>query len=871
MITEGTLGRAITESARVYGSKTLIHHPVGEGQWARITYAEFTSMGRAAGRALVETHGVRPGDRVAIWAENSPRWQAAFLGIMLAGAKAVPLDARLTPTEAANILADSETRLLIASAQTAEGARDALAIELVAGACEGIRTTDMDALPWGGPEMGGAVDGVDDVAMLLYTSGTTGNPKAVMLTHANIISDVRGLGEVGIITDADTIICLLPLHHIYAFTCGFVGPLLLGSAITFPSDLKGPAIVEAAKATGATVLPGVPQLLTLMRNRIYEKFRALPGPLGRVAMGVIRASGFVRRQAGVNLMGAVFKPLGKRFRFFTSGGARLEPDVMMDLEALGLTVLEGYGLTETSPIACFNRLGQSRPGSVGVPLPGAEIRIVGAKAGGDEGEVAIKGPMVMKGYYRKPAETLAVMKDGWFLSGDLGYVDGDGYLRLTGRKKEIIVLSSGKNIYPEEVEKHYAKCPLIREVCVYESGGQLKAVIVPDADEMRARGVANIAENLRWEIEALSGGLPPQMRIKGYELRSEPLPRTPLGKLRRFMVHAARAEADLKERPDDPAFADEAGRAVREGLRALLPPGTPVRGEDNIELDLGVDSLMRLELAVSVERALGIKIPSEVAVHAHTVAELADGVRTLEASAGAGAALGGSAEGMDAVLEAEPTERELVEAGMDGTRIWPLAAAVVLGLKVLMRVVYRMEVRGAHNIPAPPFILAPNHVSFIDAPVLAAGVPLGVLRNLRFLGIEKYFRTRVMKFGGRTLGVIRIDPDAHLSHAMKLSAAAIRGGNSLVIFPEGGRSFDGRLMPFKKGVGILSLKLGVPVVPVRIDGAHDALPRGARFLRPARIRLTFGTPIAPAMPEGVADPAQAMADRVRAVIEAMGR
>jgi long-chain acyl-CoA synthetase len=406
---------------------------------------------------------------------------------------------------------------------------------------------------------------------------------------------------------------------------------------------------------------------------------------------------------------------------------------------------------------------------------------------------------------------------------------------------------------------------------VYESGGQLKAVIVPDADEMRARGVANIAENLRWEIEALSGGLPPQMRIKGYELRSEPLPRTPLGKLRRFMVHAARAEADLKERPDDPAFADEAGRAVREGLRALLPPGTPVRGEDNIELDLGVDSLMRLELAVSVERALGIKIPSEVAVHAHTVAELADGVRTLEASAGAGAALGGSAEGMDAVLEAEPTERELVEAGMDGTRFWPLAAAVVLGLKVLMRVVYRMEVRGAHNIPAPPFILAPNHVSFIDAPVLAAGVPLGVLRNLRFLGIEKYFRTRVMKFGGRTLGVIRIDPDAHLSHAMKLSAAAIRGGNSLVIFPEGGRSFDGRLMPFKKGVGILSLKLGVPVVPVRIDGAHDALPRGARFLRPARIRLTIGTPIAPAMPEGVADPAQAMADRVRAVIEAMGR
>jgi long-chain acyl-CoA synthetase len=833
-----TLHEAIFQAASAWPEKTVFHsyHPDG---WRRVTCRDFL---RTAGgfAALLREKGVVGQDRVALMAENRVEWCAAYLGILMCGATAVPIDARLTPPEVRNILLDSESRVSIHSEETRETLREAsggLAVELLS--LEGVRPEEAE--DGNGPlETGGGEGG--EIASLLYTSGTTGTPKAVMLTHENFLSDAASVLEMNLMGEDDTVLAVLPLHHAYAFMCTFVVPMLAGVAITYPEGLKGPQILDAVRATGVTALIAVPQLLELMRNRSIEKLGSLPLPVSLAVRGLVRVSGLLRRFLGVNLMGRLSAPLGRQFRYFTSGGARLDPRVMTDLEALGFTVVEGYGLSETSPIVSFNPLGKRKPGSVGPALPGAEIRILDPSGTG-EGEVAVRGPMVMKGYYRKPEETASVLRDGWFRTGDLGRLDEDGYLFITGRLKEVIVLSSGKNVYPEEVERHYLGSSLIGEICVMEEQGKLKAVVVPDMHYAKEQKMGNLAEAVKWEMNVLSQTLPPHMRVTGVSVRGEPLPRTPLGKLKRYAVATAEAEPPPREEgrelPDD-----ETGRAVRAALTSLLPEGTLVRREDNLELDLGIDSLRRLELAARVERELGGELPEGLMGDAHTVAELYEGARGI--SAGGGERVVAKDAGIEDVMARTPSEEEQLRAGLvRGRADWPFSVFFMGVVRVVMRLVWGLRARGLEHLPERPYIIAANHTSYLDGFAAGAAVPLGVFRNLYFVGERKFFTRRLTALFARLAHVITIDQDARLDTALELSATALRRGGSLVIFPEGGRSPDGKLMEFRPGIGILALTLGVPVVPAHIAGTHRVLPRGAA--RPGRgtIAVRFGAPLFP--------------------------
>ena len=361
---------------------------------------------------------------------------------------------------------------------------------------------------------------------------------------------------------------------------------------------------------------------------------------------LLKFSGSLRKKTGINISKAILKPvhnaLGNRFRFFASGGAKLDPEVMRSLEALGFTVLEGYGLTETSPVVTFTPMNKRKPGSAGKPLPSAEIKIISPADGSvlglmKEGEIAISGPMVMKGYYKNPAATEQALRDGWFFSGDLGYIDRDGYLFITGRIKEVIVLGSGKNIYPEEVEKEYSKIPLIKEICVLglEEKGRIEAlhaIIVPDFEYAKKQQTGNIHEALGWDLSRISGKMPPYMRIKGFTLYSEPLPRTPLGKLRRFMIKdLVKVKSEkLKVKSEDKALTSDAvGKTVIECITPLLKEPMPIQSKDNIELDLGLDSLQRIELVVSLENKFSIKLPETFASDIQTVGEIVEKIKGL--------------------------------------------------------------------------------------------------------------------------------------------------------------------------------------------------------------------------------------------------
>lgn len=866
-MTGNTIVGLFLAAAERYPDNTAFNY--FEKSWRTLTYGEFLGKTRGIASHLIQS-GVGKGDRIAIILENRHEWCALYLGVLMAGAIAVPVDAQLGANEVRNLLDDSGTVLVVHSGRTGTNVKSS------------VRTINIDSPQfqeiWRIPIKENYPDLAEgDLASIVYTSGTTGTPKGVMLTHKNFRSDAEALISAGIVTHEDNVLSILPLHHTYAFMCTFLVPLFLGATITYPLGMKGPELISTMKERGVTVLVAVPQLLELIRNGAMKKFREMPAMVSVPLLLLLRMSGGLRKKMDINLGKVIFasahRAFGDRFRFFASGGARLDPVVKDDLEALGFTVLEGYGLTETSPVVTFNPVEKRKSGSVGRPLPGAEIRILNPSEKG-EGEIAIKGPMVMKGYYKHPEATAQVIRDAWFLSGDLGYLDNEGYLFITGRAKEVIVLSSGKNVYPEEVEKAYQEIPLVKEICVtgIEKEGvveSLHGVIVPDLDQARKERIGNISDSLKWAMNKVALRLPPYMRLKGFTLSSEPLPRTRLGKLRRYvikdMISKARDERREAKGEDSSLLKDETGRVVAGCITPLLREVVPVHSSDNLELDLGLDSLQRIELVVALEKAFSFKLPETFASEVQTVGELVERIKEFKAKGMSGV----EKPLWEDIFTAEIPEEERKKIGLYQGRLeWAFTAVCLKVLKVFFKVFFRLEARGIEHLPPFPFIIAPNHCSNMDGFVVGISIPLVVFKNLYLQGYQTYFQGWLPSLFARLAHVIPIDPETFLSKALQLSSYVLKKNRALCIFPEGGRSIDGSLLEFKKGIGILAMEHNIPVVPALIEGTFEALPRSALWPKFVKITLTIGKPLYPReidfsqKPEGM-DEYQFFANEVR--------
>jgi len=870
--------------------------------YRRLTYGEVARQARALAAALLRA-GVAAGDRVAILSENRPEWAVAYFAVTAAGATAVPLDVQLSDAELAIVLSHAGCRTAIASGRQAPRV---LAMKGAGGAP--LRVVDLDAdgstdrtlafrdiLRHHGGTEAPALPAVTDetLASILYTSGTTGAPKGVMLSHANFLANARSILEFGLVNAEDNLLALLPLHHAFPFMVQLI-LLYSGARITFPASLRGPDLAACMQETGVTLLVGVPQLFYMLHAGIFGEIGRRPLPVRVLLRGLLRLSGALR-PLGLNLGRIIFAPVHRRFggrlRILCSGGARLDPAIARDFLALGFAMTEGYGLTETAPVVCFNPLHRMRPGSVGVPLPGVEVKIVNPDRDG-VGEVAIRGPNVMQGYYQNPAATAEVMRDGWFLSGDLGRLSADGYLTITGRAKEVIVLSSGKNIYPEEVEEQYLKSPYIKEICLIpqtsDRGGAavdgLLALVLPDLDYFRAQGMTNIFETIRWDMENVGRELPPHKRPTGLRIVKEGFPRTRLGKIQRHLVQsrlqAARVEAAAAaETPpsdaDQVLLEDEAGRRVLAYLRDTLKKPL-VRLDDNLELDLGMDSLARVEMLVALEEIFDVKIPDEAAAECFTVREVIERLRALR-GAPSTAAAPSRRRGWGEILAAPPpAEVQALVAASSRPSAKAVTAVTRALCAALFRTVYRLRVEGRQHIPAGgPLILVANHCSFFDAFILASSLPLRICQQVFYMGFEWFFRHPLLAWWGRGVRVIPVDMDTFLVRALQASAVVLRQGKILCVFPEGERSVDGRVRPFRKGVGILIKELRVPVLPAYIAGSFEAWPRGQSLPGVHRLRVRFG-PVA--TPEALlaeeagrgADEYEAMVMRLRERVAALG-
>ncbi len=836
------------------------------------TYAQLQADAGRWSAWLVE-RGVQPGDRCAILADNDARWIGAYFGVLRIGAVAVPLDTNYKAAQVKTVADNCDARVILTTRKYSDVVAEAAPARIRADLY-----LDADARP---QLAAPAVErGSDDAAVILYTSGTTSDPKGVILSHGNLEAERAAAFKIIQLTDTDAVLGVLPLFHALAQLANLLLPLIVGGKVVFLESVSSTTLLNALQTRGITIFACVPAFFYLIHQKVMAEV-AKRGALSRsVFRAMLATNAWLRDHGGLNpgkrWFAKVHHTLGDSMRVLVTGGSKFDPVIGHDLYALGFTLLNAYGLTETTGGATLCRPDDAWNTSVGAPIEGVTIEIrkdpTATGREHDDGEVLIRGPIVMQGYFNRPDATAAVLKDGWLHTGDLGYLDDKGRLHITGRSKEIIVLSSGKNLYPEEIEAHYRQSALIKELCVLgmtkpgePSAERLHAVIVPDEQVMQEKGFTNIREIVRFNIEGLSVSLPAHKRVLTYDIWTDPLPRTSTGKVKRHEVErrvreraaddAASGKSDQKARPmtaAEEAWAADAERAgalaaIQEKLkRASIPP------DSNLELDLTLDSMERVELLTMVEQRFGTRVAPDARARIFTVRQLVDTVMASESSGGSLRSSDGpgGAAPWQTVLAEDPGGRIVEDLKRQHLLVGVAFFVTVRTVGLISRIFFRFRSSGVENLPHDgPFLLCPNHQSYIDAFVMLAAVPWRQFRRLFFVGASEYFQSWFMSRFARATNIVPVDSNTNLMRALQAGAAGLRLGKILVLFPEGERSIDGELKPFRKGAAVLASQLDVPIVPVALDGLFHLWPRSRGFqwraLLPGGkpIRLAFGPPI----------------------------
>jgi long-chain acyl-CoA synthetase len=860
----------------------------------RVTFAELTRMSESVANWL--STRVPRDARVAILAANHPRWVAAYLGIIAAGRTAVPLDTAFHADQVKKLLIDSGASLLFCDVKHLPAATEAVAglsIPLVmtsAAAEQNLASpkasapnfaADLDSIFAAGPAgFQPVVPAESDLAALLYTSGTTADPKGVMLTQANLVGEANSVLAVIEIDSSDALLGILPMFHVLAQMANLFLPLFNGARVVYLETLNTTELLRALQERDITTFCVVPQFFYLIHERIFKELNKR----GKFTLRLVRslmALNRALRRAGINagklFFGKIHATFGARMRYLVTGGSRFDPAIARDFYSFGIDVLNAYGLTETTGGAFINPPGQVVFGSVGRPFPGVEAKIVdpqpveeGAPAAG---EIAIRGAIVMKGYWNRPEATAEVLRDGWFYTGDLGYFDSGGNLFITGRRKEVIVLANGKNVYPEEVEAHYLQAPYVKEICVMAletrpgdpTSERLHAVVVPNFERLRERKIVNSKEAVRVDIEALSHKIASTKRLGGYDIWQEELPRTTTRKLKRFQIEKTVRElkqdhggdSDIgAEKPLTPLTGDEQSWLEREDVkRALIivressresslnRPGA-LRPTHNLELDLGLDSMQRVELLTALEQQLAGEVPESQLAEIYSVRDLVDAV-LASAGRGEGHATA-AAPPWSAILSEPVTDPEVLALARHNTfaEVFFFLLGKLIYLFALDR--FHLKMRGLENLPEKgPCLICPNHQSYVDPLVMAGALPWRLFRNTFALGTSDIFGKGFLRRLARWLRVVVLDPDANLVPAMRAGAFGLSQGHILVLYPEGERTDDGTPRLFRKGAAILSIHAQAPIVPVAIEGFYEAWPRHKKFPRFTDLQLVFGQPIQP--------------------------
>ena len=818
------------------------------GQRQALTWRTLLSEIDRLSRRLQRVGAARTGAHVAILMEDSPMWGAAFLAAYSAGWVVVPLDPSRDSGTLARIVAHADCEALIYSEKYAAAARDIadadIGLTVLESSSAGVDSPPLASRPL--PLVKRDPDG--DLA-IYYTGGTTGYPKGVRLTETNIFGSVRDTLVVCPITVRDHILSILPLFHLMALLANLLMPLYAGSGVTYLHDYDSAKILSTLHDEGITIFACVPQFYYFLIRRIREQVAAR-SPLRRLAFyRLLDLSRFLRRCLKVRAGRWLFRPIhdrfGPKFRLFGVSAATFAPEAAETLLDLGFNLCQGYGMTEAGVVA-MDLPGTNGGLTCGQPLPNVKIRIHEPDRDGI-GEIHIASEHVTPGYWKEPQATEELLRDGWLRSGDLGCIDPSGRLRVTGRRKEVIVLTSGRNVYPEQVEYELRKgSEFIKEVCVlgWTSGDgvseRLHAVVVPDFERLRNKDIPNIQDQIRYDVENAARALPADQRINSLEIRETPLPRTPTGKLKRFEVLP---RFGSPARPSEFEEADHADPPLFALIRRIKPDCGPITLESHLELDLGFDSLERIELLSNIRGLLGLEISDVQATHIFTVGDLARVAGT--------AAQSGDEQwvGWQEILRAPLSDEQRRIASLHLARrpVFELVMYLVFRLVGLAaKLLLQFRVTGIEKIRWEyPVVICANHASYLDAFLIAAALPLSAFRRLFFIGRKKYLQTPLQRWLGRRLRALPIDAGNQAAATLRLASEGLKQGLILCVFPEGHRSIDGSLLPFHRGPSILAIETGVPIVPVGIIGTQRVWGRASRRFRLSPVQLRFEPPLRP--------------------------
>jgi long-chain acyl-CoA synthetase len=805
----------------------------------RFTYGELRAHSDRVARNLI-AGGVRPGERVMLVSENRPEWAISYFGILLAGATAVPVDAELSTAELVNLARASEARVVLHSERVLERRPELVEAGRAAGLAMRLMSL-AEALarpPANAPETRKG-SGPDDVASLIFTSGTTGQPKGVMLSHRNFASLVAKLAATFDLGSGDALLSVLPLHHTFEFTCGLLVPLFRGAEVSYLDELTSDTLGEALEEGRITAMIGVPALWSLLHRRITQELAARPGWVEQAVQQLRKTNAKLREETPFNLGKLLFWPIHRRLggglRLMVSGGSALSPEVQQAFHEMGFNIYEGYGLTEAAPVLTVSSPadGAMVAGSVGKALPGIELRIHEPDEAG-VGEVIAKGPNVMAGYFGDKEATAAAIREGWLHTGDLGRLDEAGNLYLVGRKKDVIIDANGKNVYPDELEELYRDPEIIQELSIVglpdDAGEKVAMLVVPcrgEGDRAAIRG------RIDGHIKAVSAGLPFYKRVKLWHLVDRDLPKTATRKVKRkevVEILKKLEEAGQKGK----ARVGQAGSGWLVDLLARVSrrPRSEIGDHTRLASDLSLDSLMLTEVSVALEEA-GVPLHLiEDLSQVTTVGELRRIVESAPRRSSAPAVREEAAEGRVNI----PVPEGLASLGR---------AVLSAGQQALYQKLFDTRVVGEAYVPRNRnFLVVANHASHLDMGLVK--VALGDQGNrLAALAASDYFFDTPLKraYFENFTNLIPMDRSGSFKKSLRSALAAMRGGYNLLIFPEGTRSTSGRMGEFKSTAGYLALHGGLDVLPVYLHGTHDALPKGSVVPRQTRLEVRIGPAI----------------------------
>lgn len=824
-----TLSEILINTTKNKGDKLAFIEVDEESKKRTINFKELLECVRKLSYQLKKLD-IKEDDKVILLSENSIEWILYFFAINFIGAVCVPLDPKLNLEEVKKIALDSEAKICFLSHKKIEE------FEINENSFYKL-INDLNYLSKSDFQL--FDHSYNHLACLIYTSGTTGDPKAVMLSNENYIANLESIHSLNLAKEDDIFLCLLPFYHSFPFMVNLLLPVFYGLTSIIIRTLRSDVVRNVISNEKITIIPAVPIFYKNIMDAIIRKLKDselnywLFNTLNKICF-------YLRKKFGLNFGKFIFSKLHKELapfvRFFISGGARLDPDVFRFFYGTGFNILEGYGLTEASPVVSFNPLNKEKEGSVGKPLPGITIKI-DAPNNDRIGEILVKGNNVMMGYWKDYILTNETIVDGWLKTGDIGYIDPEGYIFITGRKKEIIVLSNGKNIYPDEIEEFYIKNIKDIEECVaipVVDGGEINlGIVIKSKDEKK--------EDVKKRVSQLSKLLPDYKRPRKIFFTNLEIPKTNLGKPKRNILKKMYQKERVSSVEPEIIYDDPLILKVIYSIRKITERRS-VSLENDLELDLGLDSLKKVELILELESGLGIKLPDGFMSDILTVKDLIDNLKKFEFPL-----ITVPKKDFNELILEIPDESDIKYIHNRSSmllRFFELLFFLIV--KFSGNLFYKIEVKGLEKVKNTegPIILAPNHLSYLDGYILSAILDFKIKKRLFFIGLADFFDKTMMKIFKKPAGILSFDEIKEPVRAIKTSIYVLKNGYSICIFPEGARSYDGKLMELKKGIALIAKNVNVPIFPVYIDGTFEAWPRFKKYPKLfKKIKIVFGNPI----------------------------